>query len=93
MLWQITSLPTNKLTNFKETLVAGCGKARAPKTGASGGWGAVVNPMNWRELDLAIYGYLYTYRGIGFEVVDGGLAQISHLFHGFGVLSRHAGID
>ena len=45
------------------------------KTGASGGWGAVVNPINWRELDLAIYGYLYIYIGIGFEVVDGGLAR------------------
>ena len=50
----------------------------APKTGAGGGWGAVVNPINWRELDLAIYGCLYIYSclyiyiGIGFEVVDGG---------------------
>ena len=35
----------------------------------------MVNPINWRELDLAIYGYLYTYIGIGFEVVDGGLAR------------------
>ena len=35
----------------------------------------MVNPINWRELDLAIYGYLYIYVGIGFEVVDGGLAR------------------
>ena len=35
----------------------------------------MVNPINWRELDLAIYGYLYIYIGIGFEVVDGGLAR------------------
>ena len=35
----------------------------------------MVNPINWRELDLAIYGYLYTYIGIGFEVVDGGRAR------------------
>ena len=35
----------------------------------------MVNPINWRELDLAIYGYLYTYIGIGFEVVDGGPAR------------------
>ena len=37
----------------------------------------MVNPINWRELDLAIYGYLYIYIGIGFEVVDGGLANVS----------------
>ena len=35
----------------------------------------MVNPINWRELDLTIYGYLYIYLGIGFEVVDGGLAR------------------
>ena len=35
----------------------------------------MVNPINWRELDLAIYGYLYIYIGIRFEVVDGGLAR------------------
>lgn len=35
----------------------------------------MVNPINWRELDLAIYGYLYIYISIGFEVVDDGLAR------------------
>ena len=35
----------------------------------------MVNPINWRELDLAIYGYLDIYIGIGFEVVDGGRAR------------------
>ena len=35
----------------------------------------MVNPINWRELDLAIYRYLYIYISIGFEVVDGGLAR------------------
>ena len=35
----------------------------------------MVDPINWRELDLAIYRYLYIYIRIGFEVVDGGLAR------------------
>ena len=35
----------------------------------------MVDPINWRELDLAIYECLYIYIGIGFEVVEGGLAR------------------